>query len=133
MKHFLAICLLGCLLFQSCNQRSSDSLEMNPAFVHVVYFWLNDPESTSDRKDFEEALNMFLEASEFAQTNYVGTPPEASREVVDDSFSYCLIVTFESAEAQENYQTEAAHLAFIENASHLWNKVIVYDALGMEK
>lgn len=104
---------------------------MDPAFVHVVYFWLNDPDSASDRKDFEEALNTFLESSEFAQTNYVGIPPKASREVVDDSYSYCLIVTFDSAEAQENYQTEAVHLAFIENASHLWDKVIVYDALGM--
>ena len=132
MKYILAICLLGCLLFQSCNQKSSDTLEINPAFVHVVYFWLNDPESASDRKDFEEALTMFLNTSEFAQTNYVGTPPKASRDVVDDSFSYCLIVSFDSAEAQENYQTEDAHLAFIENASHLWNKVIVYDALGME-
>ena len=131
MKHILTISLLGCLLFQSCNQKSADKLEMDPAFVHVVYFWLNDPDSASDRKDFEESLNTLLESSEFTQTNYVGIPPKASREVVDDSYSYCLIVTFESAEAQENYQTEAVHLAFIENASHLWDKVIVYDALGM--
>lgn len=103
---------------------------MDPAFVHVVYFWLNDPNNDSDRKDFEEALYTLLESSEFTQTNFVGTPPKASRDVVDDSYSYCLILTFDSAEAQESYQTEPVHLAFIENASHLWNKVIVYDALG---
>ncbi|MDH3795404.1 MAG: Dabb family protein [Flavobacteriaceae bacterium] len=132
MRILLGFCLIACLFFQSCDQKSSDKLEMDPTFVHVVYFWLNDPASDSERKEFEAALNTLLEASEFAQTNYVGIPPKATREVVDDTFSYCLILTFDSAEAQENYQTEPAHLTFIENASHLWNKVVVYDALGQD-
>ncbi|WP_343487359.1 Dabb family protein [Allomuricauda sp. d1] len=51
--------------------------------------------------------------------------------MVDDSFTYNLIVTFESAEAQEGYQNEAAHLAFIEECNDLWKKVIVYDATGI--
>lgn len=123
---------MACLFIQSCDQKSSDTIAMDPAFVHVVYFWLNDPASDSDRKDFEAALNTLLETSEFTQTNYIGTPPKATRDVVDDTFSYCLILSFESAEAQENYQKEPAHLAFIENASHLWNKVVVYDALGQD-
>ncbi|MDH3697176.1 MAG: Dabb family protein [Flavobacteriaceae bacterium] len=132
MRILLGFCLIACLFLQSCDQKSSDKLEMDPTFVHVVYFWLNDPASDSERKEFEAALNTLLEASEFAQTNYVGIPPKATREVVDDTFSYCLILTFDSAEAQENYQTEPAHLTFIENASHLWNKVVVYDALGQD-
>lgn len=130
MRRLLGFCLMTALLFQACDQKSSDKLEMDPTFVHVVYFWLNDPASASDRKDFEAALNILLETSEFTQTNYVGIPPKATRDVVDDTFTYCLILTFDSAEAQENYQTEPAHLTFIDNASQLWNKVVVYDALG---
>lgn len=98
------------------------------AYVHVVYFWLNNPESETDRTSFENSLQNFLINSKYAQTNYIGTPPKAVREVVDDSFTYNLVVTFDSAEAQENYQKEAAHLQFIEEASHLWHKVIVYDS-----
>jgi hypothetical protein len=48
--------------------------------------------------------------------------------VVDGSFTYSLIVTFESAEAQQNYQDEAPHKLFIEESSKLWTKVIVYDS-----
>ena len=90
---------------------------------------MNNPDDATDRKAFENSLNTLLETSEYTKTNYVGIPPKAIREVVDDSFSYCLIVTFESQEAQEAYQVEEAHLKFIEDAGHLWNKVIVYDAL----
>ena len=128
MKRFLVLIalLVSSLIF---SQASEKNAEFDPAFVHVVYFWLKNPENQNDRKEFEEALNILLENSLYTKTNFVGMAPKATREVVDDSFTYCLIVTFEAAEAQENYQTEAAHLKFIEDAKHLWNKVVVYDAL----
>lgn len=97
-------------------------------YAHIVYFWLKNPESATDRKAFETALRLFLETSDYAKTNFIGTPPVASRDVVDDSFTYNLVVTFESAAAQEKYQEEASHKKFIADASHLWEKVIVYDA-----
>ena len=124
---------LVCAVFTfntSINAQETSSVEFDPAFVHAVYFWLKSPENSADRTAFEKALNTLLETSKYTKTNYVGTPPKAIRDVVDDSFTYCLIVTFESEEAQERYQVEAAHLKFIEDAGHLWNKVVVYDALG---
>lgn len=105
--------------------------EFDPAFAHSVYFWFNDPDSEEDRTRFEQALDKFLENSEYAKTNFLGTPPKAIRDVVDDSFTYNLIVTFESAEAQQAYQEENAHLVFIEECKDLWKKVVVYDALGI--
>lgn len=101
----------------------------NEPFMHVVYFWLARPDHADDRAAFEAALASFLESSAYAKNTFIGTPPKATRSVVDDTFTYNLIVSFESAEAQENYQKEAAHLAFIEKASHLWKKVTVYDAI----
>ncbi len=100
-------------------------------FTHVVYFWLKNPENTTDRSKFETSLQKFLDNSLYAKTNFIGTPPKASREVVDGSFTYSLIVTFESDEAQDKYQKEAAHLLFIEECKDLWTKVIVYDSKGI--
>jgi hypothetical protein len=93
---------------------------------------LNNPESESDRSAFETSLKKFLNNSKYARTNFIGTPPKSTREVVDGSFTYSLIVSFESAEAQENYQNEKAHLLFIEESNSLWNKVIVYDSQEVE-
>ncbi|MGB5819038.1 MAG: Dabb family protein [Saonia sp.] len=103
----------------------------NPAFAHTVFFWLEHPDSDKDREKFETSLQRFLDSSKFAKTNFIGTPPKASRDVVDDSFTYSLIVTFESSEAQEGYQKEEAHLQFIEECKDLWTKVVVYDSHGI--
>ena len=107
--------------------------EFDSNFAHVVYFWFNNPNDTNDRSKFEKSLNTFLENSKYAKTNFVGIPPKAIRDVVDDSFTYNLIVTFESEEAQAAYQNEKAHLIFIEECKDLWEKVIVYDAKGIEQ
>ncbi|MEO1011665.1 MAG: Dabb family protein [Bacteroidota bacterium] len=100
-------------------------------FAHTVYFWLKHPDNEEDRNAFTRSLQKFLDNSQFAKTNFIGVPPKASREVVDGSFTFSLIVTFESAEAQQRYQEEPAHTLFVEESSHLWEKVIVYDSRGM--
>ena len=104
----------------------------NPNFAHTVYFWLKKPESTTDRLQFETSLKKFLKNSAFAQTNFIGTPPKAERTVVDGTFTYSLIVTFSSAEDQQNYQNEIAHTVFLEEASDLWNKVVVYNSIPVK-
>ena len=129
----IGLVLTGFAIMAQANAQESQEVEFDPAFVHAVYFWLNNPDEEADRLAFEVALNRLLETSEYTKTNYVGTPPKAIRDVVDDTFTYCLLVTFESEEAQEAYQVEPAHLKFIEDAGHLWKKVVVYDAIDKQE
>ena len=123
----LAIISILCLSL-AFSSSHTDTSEFDKNYVHNVYFWLKNPDSSADREAFEKSLKKFLENSKFAKTNYIGVAPKATREVVDDSFTYHLLVTFESSAAQESYQKEPPHLLFIEEASHLWEKVIVYDS-----
>ena len=124
------ICTLLCLTFAvlSYGQTKDEMKQFDPNFAHTVYFWLKNPDSQDDRKAFETSLQKFLDHSGYAKTKFIGIPPRASRDVVDGSFTYSLIVTFESAEAQKNYQDEAPHKLFIEESRELWTKVIVYDS-----
>lgn len=131
MKRTLLLFTFIAISMASYSQEKQPMKNFDPAFVHTVFFWLNNPDSEADRSKFEASLSKFLENSDFAKTNFIGSPPRASRDVVDGSFTYSLIVTFESAEAQQSYQEEPAHLLFIEEASSLWNKVIVYDSMGI--
>ncbi|MDX1314159.1 MAG: Dabb family protein [Eudoraea sp.] len=133
MKKFLLFLILFGLTLSVFGQDAKTDPEFDPAFIHSVYFWLHNPDSESDRAAFEKAIYKLLANSKYAKTNFLGTPPKSTREVVDDSFTYNLFVTFESAEAQEAYQVEEAHLAFIEEAQALWKKVVVYDAEGEVK
>jgi len=127
MKH-ISLLVITVMLFFSCKSTDSNTLDSN--FVHVVYFWLNNPDNSQDRQEFETALNAFIDASDYAKTKFIGVPAMTDREVVDNSYTYCLIVSFASKEEQDKYQTEPVHLKFVEDAQHLWNKVQVYDALG---
>ena len=127
MQRIASITLVFLFFMTSCNQNNSMKT-FDPAFAHTVYFWLKNPDSKEDRKAFETSLQKFLDNSAYAKTKFIGKPPKASRDVVDGSFTYSLIVTFESAEAQQNYQDEAPHKLFIEESSELWTKVIVYDS-----
>jgi len=97
----------------------------------VVYFYLNNPDNPEDRLAFENSLKKFLDNSLYAKTKFIGIPAQTLREVVDNSFTYSLILSFPSKEIQDKYQEEPAHLVFIEESSHLWGKVQVYDSVGI--
>lgn len=130
MKSIYTILFLT-LTFTGYSQTEDEMKEFDPNFAHTVYFWFNNPDNVDNQKVFEASLRKFLNNSAYAKTSFIGKPPRASRDVVDGSFTYSLIVTFESAEAQQAYQDEAPHKVFIEESSDLWSKVIVYDSKGI--
>lgn len=132
MKKTVCILTLIFITITAYSQQDKTMRSLDSHFVHTVYFWLNNPDSEEDQKQFEKAMKKFMNKSKHANTHYVGKPPTATRDVVDDSFTYALIVSFKSAKQQEKYQNEKAHLAFIEEAGSLWNKVIVYDSQGIK-
>ncbi|SET39501.1 Dabb family protein [Thalassotalea agarivorans] len=99
-------------------------------FVHSVYFWLKNPENEQDRKAFEKHLNLFIDNSLYVKSKFIGTVAPSERDVVDSTYTYALILTFDSKADQDKYQSEPVHLKFVEDAQHLWEKVIVYDAFN---
>ncbi|UII81033.1 Dabb family protein [Flagellimonas sp. CMM7] len=127
----ISLLLIFVVATTSFGQTEDTMKTFDPAFAHTVYFWFKNPDNKADRAKFESSLKTFLKNSKYAKTNFIGTPPKAIRDVVDGSFTYSLIVTFESPEAQEGYQNEEAHLIFIEECKDLWEKVIVYDSNGI--
>ncbi|MCU4176641.1 Dabb family protein [Carboxylicivirga sp. N1Y90] len=97
-------------------------------FKHTVFFWLKNPDNKADREAFESSLTKFIDHSLFVQSRHLGIPADTNRKVVDNTYTYCLQVTFKSKEEHDKYQAEEAHKIFIEESSDLWEKVIVYDS-----
>jgi hypothetical protein len=97
-------------------------------FFHVVFFWLiNDTQEVS--KKFEHELRQFINHVDEIKTSHIGTPADTDRDVIDNTWSYSLVLSFDSKKEQDIYQGHQAHLKFIENASSLWEKVLVYDSI----
>ena len=133
MKSVITFFFLMGFLFipKNLHGQETDNATFDPAYTHVVYFWLHHPDNNAECQEFETAVRELMSKSRYTKTNFLGRPPKATREVVDDSFTYTMIVTFESAAAQSAYQEEQVHLDFIARAGHLWEKVVVYDAQGL--
>jgi len=97
--------------------------------VHHVFFWLKNPGSKTDR-DLLVAGVKTLSAIETVHKLKVGiVAGTEKRDVVDNSWAVSELIFFKDLAGQAVYQTHPIHLAFIKNCSHLWEKVIVYDAI----
>ncbi len=108
-----------------------DSKKINGNFVHTVLFWLNNPENLMDRKAFEDGVSTLLKECEFITSSHIGIPADtATRPIVDDSYTYCVVITFESKKAHDQYQVDPVHKTFVEKNKHLWGKIIVYDSVS---
>ena len=63
-------------------------------FIHMVFFWLKNPENQNDRQAFEKALEKFIATNPQVVNYHLGQPAATNRSVVDNTYSYCLVVTF---------------------------------------
>lgn len=97
-------------------------------FFHNVYFWLKQPKNTEHCNTFETALKKFLSSSENTRTSSIAKPANTDRPVVDNSYTYSLLVSFNSKKQHDLYQAEAAHKEFLDTASNLWDKVQIFDS-----
>ena len=117
------------LLFTSVSNYAQKKSIQAP-LLHSVYFWLENPNSKLDRATFEAAIQKLIITNPQGLSSYLGKPAfTETREVVDNSFTYAYIMTFANRETEAAYQSDPTHLRFIDEAKHLWKKVVVYDAV----
>lgn len=101
---------------------------MNNVFVHHVYFWLKQVGNSADRDLLVAGLQRLAKAP-VIKNHHIGFPAGTNRDVVDSSYAVSWLVLFDSATDQDIYQTDPLHLKFIEECSHLWSRVVVYDTV----
>ncbi len=110
-------------------------VEMQPnkkkQISHHVFFWLKNPDSKEDLRKLIEGVQT-LSKIETIRDFHIGVPASTEkRPVVDASFSVSELLFFDDVEGQNIYQEHPVHQKFVENYSHLWEKVIVYDSKGI--
>jgi|SRR5664280_1125917 hypothetical protein len=103
---------------------------MKKLFIHHVYFWLKKPVTQEIRTRFEKSLKTLVTVDTIVD-HHLGVPAATKREVIDDSYTYSLLLTFRNKEDQDIYQTHYIHLNFIRECEELWEKVVVYDSVSI--
>lgn len=99
-------------------------------FIHMVFFWLKNPENQNDRLNFEKALEKFIDTNTQIVGAHIGQPAPTDRPVIVNSYTYSLVVTFPDKATHDAYQVDPTHELFIEEASKLWDRVVIYDSLA---
>ncbi len=108
-------------------------LSMEPSkkstIVHHVFFWLKEPGATHV-KELIKGLQT-LKAIPQIKKLLVGVPASTEkRDVVDNSFHVSELMYFDNVKDQDDYQVHPLHKAFVDQYSHLWEKVVVYDMIA---
>lgn len=97
--------------------------------VHHVFFWLKNPDSKEDRDKLVEGLQTLAKIETIRKLHVGVLASTEKREVVDTSWQVSELMFFDDLAGQAVYQSHPIHLAFIKHYGHLWNKVVVYDAM----
>ncbi len=97
--------------------------------VHHVFFWLKNPDSKEDRDKLIAGVKTLAKIETVGELRVGVVAQTEKRDVVDQSWAVSELMFFSDLAGQATYQTHPIHLEFIKNCSHLWEKVIVYDAV----
>jgi len=126
-KAIAGITLAG--LIPLSKKTMAGEVKISSALVHHVFFWLKEPKNEAHKMQLVKALNELLKVKTI-KLSHLGFPAGTeSRDVVDHSYSVSYLVMFDNQADQDAYQVDPIHTKFVEENSHLWDKVIVYDSV----
>jgi hypothetical protein len=97
--------------------------------IHHVFFWLKNPGSIEDRDKLVAGVKTLSKIEAIRELRVGVVAKTEKRDVVDNSWAVSELLFFNDLADQAAYQTHPIHLEFIKNYGHLWEKVIVYDAV----
>ena len=103
---------------------------MKQPLIHHAIFWMKN----ATKENIDQLIEgvKTLAAVPQVKSLHVGVVASTEqRDVVDGSWSVSEIMFFDSLDDQATYQTHPVHQAFVTKYSHLWELVVVYDALSV--
>ena len=110
------------------------SLGTSPAttpmtFIHHVLFWAKNPGNEAEKTQLFKALKS-LGTLPMIQSAHVGKPivTDFDKPVTEASYSFSVVLVFDSAEKEKEYLYHPLHKKFIDDNNHLWGKVQVIDS-----
>lgn len=98
-------------------------------FIHHVLFWAKNPTSTTETDQLFRALKT-LGTLPMITSAHVGKPivTDFDKSVTEASYTFSVVLVFDSAEKEKEYLYHPLHKKFIEENMHLWGKVQVIDS-----
>lgn len=109
--------------------KTTTTMENKEVIAHYVLFWLKEGLSEQEISDFTGFFEELKTIPGIKSLHYGKAASTHPRDVVDNSFTYNLLVYFDTMDEINTYETHPIHLAAIEKYSKFWTKVVVHDSL----
>jgi hypothetical protein len=109
----------------------TNNIYPHDAIFHQALFWLKNPGSDADRASLIAGLRTLSAIPQIKALSIAVPASTESRDVVDASFDVHEMMVFDGLDDQKTYQDHPVHQAFISTHEHLWDRVVVYDSLGV--
>ena len=110
---------------------ASKNAENKYPIVHHAFFWLKNPGSAEDRDKLVAGVKTLSKIETVRELRVGIVAGTEKRDVVDNTWGVSELMFFSDLAGQAAYQTNPIHQDFIKNYSHLWDKVVVYDAIDV--
>ena len=122
--------LAAAAIVAATNAGATAPVNTYPKLAHHVFFWLKNPGSREDLARLLTGLRT-LANIETVRAAHFGVPASTEkRDVVDNSYSASELLFFDDLAGQKTYQDHPIHKQFVADCSHLWERVVVYDAIA---
>jgi len=96
-------------------------------FSHVVFFW-TDPNKPSAADELVAGAEKYLRPIPGVRLFHVGRMVKSHRDVVEQTYSVALNLTFDNKQDQDDYQVHPSHIEFVEKVFKLnCTRAQVYD------
>ncbi|MBP3943500.1 Dabb family protein [Sphingobacteriaceae bacterium WQ 2009] len=102
---------------------------MKETIAHYVLFWLRPDLSAQEVASFTGFFEELNKIPSKLSLSYGPAAKTNPRDVVDNTFSYNLLVEFKDLTDLGIYEVHPIHLNAIEKYKHLWTKVVVHDSV----
>ena len=99
-------------------------------FIHHVLFYLKNADNDADKAMLLEGLTK-LAGVPSIKLSHIGTPAATNRAVIDRNYTYSWLCFFDTPADEESYQQHPIHDGFRNDYAHLWEKVVIYDAVDI--
>lgn len=128
IKNVAATAVTGSILTGTITETMASKKEKE-VIAHYVLFWLKDDLTEKEVNDFTGFFEELKSIPNIKSLHYGPPANTHQRDVVDNSFSYNLLVYFDTMEDVDTYENHPIHLAAIDKYSKNWTKVVVHDSV----
>jgi len=100
------------------------------SLMHVVYYWLKNPDSEADKQKLIEGLHQLVTVKQI-KCHHIGVPQKFTADDPLKNYHVSLLMVFDEPGDIDVYHKDPIHQNFVATCGDLWVKTVKYDSLGV--